>query len=396
MNGDPSVVARRRLVVAIGLAQLLAWGSSYYLLAIIARPLAEGLSLSGMSVYAAFSAALLMAAALGPWVGGRIDRHGGRAMLMLSNGVFALGLLLLATAQGPFTMLLGWLAIGAAMPMGLYDAAFATLVSLYRTQARRSIVGITLIGGFASTVAWPLSAAVEAQWGWRAVCAMWAVLHLGVGLAIHHFLVPAACVLPVAAVAGSQPPQAPEPAAPSLAVLCLLAMVFTCSGFVFASMATHLPRVLMSVGCTPAAAVAAASLLGAAQVAARLAEAGVFSRWHPLMSAYISTALHPVGALLLAIFAAPFAAVFTILHGAGTGMMTIVKGTLPLALFGATGFGRRAGLLEAPSRIVQAAAPMAYGWALDHYGSGALWLSGGVAFTGFLGVVMVGWISRRP
>src|SRR6185312_3581540 len=129
-----------------------------YLLAIIARPMALGLGLSPVWIYAAFSAALLLAALLSPWVGGRIDRHGGGKVLLCSNAVFAAGLTTLALAQGPVSMIAGWLLIGAAMPMGLYDAAFSTLVSLYRLDARRSIVGVTLIAGFASSVSWPLSA----------------------------------------------------------------------------------------------------------------------------------------------------------------------------------------------------------------------------------------------
>ena len=394
MSAGGASMSRRRVVIAVGLAQVLAWGSSYYLLAILAQPMAAGLSLPRVYIYAGFSMALLVGAVLGPRVGGRIDRHGGRAVLLLSNAVFAVGLLLLALAQGPVTMILGWLVIGVAMPMGLYDAAFATLVGLYRADARRSIVGITLIGGFASTVAWPLSATVEAHFGWRVTCAMWAVLHLTLGASIHACLVPRAPPA-VTVPADATPPT--ETAAPRTAVLWLLAAVFTCSGFVFASMAAHLPRVLAAVGCTPAAAVAAAALVGAAQVAARFTEASVLSRWHPLVSAYVSTALHPLGALLLAIFAAPLAAGFTILHGAGIGMMTIVKGTLPLALFGAAGFGRRAGMLEAPARVAQATAPVVFGLWLDRYGGGVLWISGAIAFAGFLGVVAVGWLTRsRP
>lgn len=392
MSAAVSTHERRRIVIAIGLAQLLAWASSYYLLAIIAAPMAAGLGLPKVAVFASFSLALLIGAALGPAVGARIDRYGGRAVLLASNGVFALGLAVLALAQGPITLVLGWLLIGAAMPMGLYDAAFSTLVGLYRAEARMSIVGVTLIAGFASTVGWPLSAAVEAHYGWRATCALWAVLHLLVGATIHYRLVPRTRPEPIAVATADAAAIAGAP--PSATVLWLLAGVFTCSGFVFASMAAHLPRVLEAAGCTPAAAVAAAALVGASQVAARLADAGFLSRLHPLVSAHVSSALHPLGALLLAVFGAPFAAVFTVLHGAGIGLMTIVKGTLPLALFGAAGFGRRAGLLEAPSRVAQATAPVVFGLWLDRYGAGVLWISGGIAFAGFAGVLLVGWLTR--
>lgn len=376
---------RARVVAAVGLGQLLAWASSYYLLAILAKPMATGLSLPAVAVYAAFSGALLVAALLGPVVGSLIDRYGGRKMLLASNGVFALGLAGVAGAQGPLSLSLGWLLIGVAMPMGLYDAAFSTLVSLYRVDARRSIVGVTLIAGFASSVGWPLSAALEAHFGWRAACVVWALLHLTLGAAIHCFLVPQIRE-PVAVHSAQAELESAQPG-PAAATLWILAAVFTGSGFVFAAMAAHLPRVLQAVGCTPAAAVTAASLVGIAQVSARLAEAGFLNRLHPLISARIAMALHPLGVLLLVLFGAPAAVLYTVLHGAGVGLMTIVKGTLPLALFGPAGFGRRAGLLEAPSRAAQAVAPLAFGFWLDEIGSHVLWISAGIAFAGFLGVL---------
>ena len=385
--------SRRRSVIAVGLGQLLAWASSYYLLAILARPMAEGLGIAPVMVYLMFSAALLLAALLGPTVGGLIDRRGGRSVLQLSNLVFAAGHATLALAQGPYTLAIGWLLIGVAMPMGLYDAAFSTLVSLYRNEARRSIVGVTLLGGFASSLSWPLTAALEAHFGWRAACASWALLHLTIGLAIHTWMLPR---VPPMALHPQEPAVEPTQAAvPAVATMWILAGIFTCSGFVFASMATHLPRVLQAVGCTPAAAVAAASLIGVSQVAGRLAEAGFLNRLHPLATARLSTALHPLGVLLIGVFGAPFAAIFTVMHGVGIGLMTIIKGTLPLALFGAAGFGRRSGLLEAPSRVAQAIAPVLFGLCLDRYGAQALWLSGGVAFCGLLGVLYLGLGPRR-
>lgn len=369
------------MIAAVGAGQLLAWASSYYLLAILARPMALGLGLPPALVYLAFSGALLTAALLGPVAGGFVDRHGGRRVLLASNGLFALGLLCLALAQGAAGLVLGWLLIGAAMPFGLYDAAFSTLVALYREQARRPIVGVTLIAGFASSVSWPLTAMLEAQLGWRGACAAWALLHLTAGVYIHHRLVPEARAdHPLHAGTGTA---APSANAPPAATLWIMAGVFLCSGFVFAAMATHLPRVLQAAGCAPAAAVAAAALVGVAQVAARLAEAGILHRLHPLISARIALALHPLGVVLLAAFGAPLAVPFTLLHGAGIGLMTIVKGTLPLTLFGPAGFGRRSGILEAPARLAQAVAPLAFGLALDTLGARALWISGAFGLAGF-------------
>ncbi len=381
-----------RLVWALGAAQLLAWASSYYLLATLARPMADHFGLAPVWLYGSFSAALVLAALIGPASGHLIDRFGGRRVLMLSNALFALALIVMATAVHPPQLLMGWLLLGVAMPLGLYDAAFATLVRLRGAQARGGIVGITLIAGFASSVSWPLSAWGEVQFGWRWVCAGWAVLHLTLGLGIHAWAVPS---LKRAFGVGQSDPVGSEAThrAP-LSALILIAVAFTASGFVFAAMATHLPALLRASGTAPAVAVGAASLVGVAQVLARLAEAGVLRRWHPLVSAHVAAVLHPIGAAALLWLGAPAAVLFAVFHGAGTGLMTIVKGTLPLALFGAQGFGRRGGWLEAPARVAQAVAPIAFGLSLDRYGFAALWLSFGIAVAGVLAIGLAGFIAH--
>ena len=161
------------VVAAIGTAQTLAWGSSYYLPAILADPIAQGLALSRTAVFGLFSGALLLSAVLGPSVGRAIDNRGGRGVLTLSNLVLAAGLVLLGTAQGFLTLAIAWAMLGVGMAMGLYDPAFATLTGLYGRAARGPITGITLIAGFASTVGWPLSAFLNAQFGWRTACFVW-------------------------------------------------------------------------------------------------------------------------------------------------------------------------------------------------------------------------------
>jgi MFS family permease len=160
----------RRVVIALGTAQTLAWASSYYLPAILGAPMAAELGMPASWVFGAFSGALVLSALLGPAVGRAIDRRGGRDVLALSNLVLAGGLVLLAIAHGPAVMVAGWLVLGAGMAMGLYDAAFATLAGLYGRAARGPITGITLIAGFASTVGWPLSAMLDEAVGWRGAC----------------------------------------------------------------------------------------------------------------------------------------------------------------------------------------------------------------------------------
>jgi MFS family permease len=269
-------------------------------------------------------------------------------VLVLSNLVFAVGLAMLGLAQGPVTLFGAWLVIGLAMGLGLYDSAFATLAGLYVREARGAITGITLIAGFASTIGWPITAALEAGFGWREACFAWAALHLIVGLPVNRFLVPRAPP-PVAAPAA-------EAAPPPRRALVILAFVFAVAGFSASTLGAHLPGLLLASGATQAGAVLAALLVGFAQVAARILEFSVLRRLHPLLNARLALLTHPLGAATLLVFGAPAAALFTLLHGAGNGMLTIARGTLPLALFGPIGYGQRRGLVTAPARVLGAVA----------------------------------------
>ena len=180
------------IVAALGKTQTLAWGSSYYLPAILAEPIAKGLGLSRALVFGVFSGSLLLSACLGPTVGRAIDNRGGHGVLVLSNLVLAAGLVLLAFAQGVVGLAAAWAVLGVGMALGLYDCAFATLAGLYGRSARGPITGITLIAGFASTIGWPLSAFLDAILGWRGTCLTWAALHLLIGLPLNRLLIPRA------------------------------------------------------------------------------------------------------------------------------------------------------------------------------------------------------------
>ncbi|MYZ50488.1 MFS transporter, partial [Propylenella binzhouense] len=200
-----------RVVAALGLAQTLAWGSTYYLPAILAAPMARDLGIQTGTVFLAFSAALVVAAFLGPLAGRHIDRFGGRDVLAASNLIFAAGLAMMSAADGTGMLFAAWLVIGAGMAMGLYEAAFSTLAGVYGKSARGAITGITLFAGFASTVCWPISAWLEAGSGWRSACLFWAAAHLLVGLPLNRLLVPGA-----RPDAGAPSPH-PAPAVPAAA-----------------------------------------------------------------------------------------------------------------------------------------------------------------------------------
>ena len=378
---EESPVRRAVVVAALGIAQTLAWGSSYYLPAILAGPIADGLGVSRVMVFGVFSGSLLLSAVLGPAVGRAIDNRGGRDVRALSNLVLAAGLVFLALAQGIVGLAVSWTVLGVGMALGLYDPAFATLSALYGRAARGPITGITLIAGFASTVAWPLSAFLDASVGWRGACLIWAALHLLVGLPLNRFLIPRAP--PPARMVETQASSAPTPRG----AMPILAFVFAATWFVTGAMAAHLPRLLEIAGASSTAAIAAAALVGPAQVGARLVEFGALRRVHPLVSARIATFLHPIGALALAAFGPAAITAFALFHGAGNGMLTIAKGTLPLAMFGPVGYGLRSGVLAAPARAAQAAAPLIFGILMEHLGVGVLGISAGISLAALLALM---------
>ncbi len=364
---------RVRTVAALGVAQTLAWASTYYLPAILAEPMARELGVSVPTIFAAFSLALVVSALLGPRAGRAIDRWGGRPVLMTTSLVFAVGLALLGIAQGPVGLFAAWVVLGIGMGSGLYEAAFAALVRLYGRESRNVITGITLIAGFASTVGWPVTAWIDATHGWRAACFVWAGLHFLVGLPLNGFLPRASAVAPEAARAAA-PVHGDGAGAPARAAW-LLAFVFAVTWFISTAMAAHLPRLLQAGGATLAVAVGIGALVGPAQVAGRLLEFGLLRKVHPLLSARLAALMHPLGAALLALIGAPAATLFALLHGAGNGILTIAKGTLPLVLFGPAAYGERQGLLMVPARIAQALSPWLFGLCLDHFGAGAMWIS---------------------
>lgn len=361
------------LIVALGIAQTLAWASSYYLPAILADPIAHDLGISSNWVFAAFSAALAISALLGPRIGRQIDHVGGRDVLGASNLILAAGLVLLGLSRTPVMMAVAWLLLGIGMGLGLYDAAFAALGRIYGHEARRSITGITLFAGFASTIGWPLTAWGLHTIGWRWTCVAWAAAHLLICLPLNVIFIPK--FKPEHRVEV----KVPKPHIPIDRDMVLLAFAFSAAWSVTSAMAVHLPRILESMGATQAQAIAAGALIGPAQVVARIIEAGVLKRFHPLYSTRLACIAHPLGAGVLAIFGGGFAAVFAMLHGAGNGILTIARGTLPLAIFGPKDYGYRLGLIGAPSRLSQALAPVIFGLLIVPLGGYVLLVTSGLS-----------------
>jgi len=345
----------RRAGFTLGITQAIAYAASSYLPAILAKRMATEMGVTPAFVFGAFSAALLLVALLGRPLGRYVDRVGGRGLLITSSLIFTAGLVALALCQNALQLCVAWMVMGLGMALGLYDIAFAALVNWFGAEAKRSITGVTLIAGFASTIGWPLTTWMAEQHGWRGACLFWAAAHLLITLPLHLSLSPAG--------SGHRTVNAPQAASGpngEARIMALLAVAFAAMAALSSAVSAHLPPLLAAIGVKPAMVLVAAALVGPAQVAARLGEFAILRRIHPLNSARLAVALFPIGAALLLIGGAPFAIVFAVLYGCGNGLFTISRGSVPLALFGAGSYGARLGSISIPGRIAQAGAPFVF------------------------------------
>ena len=366
---------RRSIVItALGLTQILAWGSSYYLPAVLAKPIASATGWGPLWVVGGLSIGLLVAGLVSPHVGRIIERRGGRPVLTASAVLLAVGLAGLALAQSLAGYIGAWAIMGLGMGAGLYDPAFATLGRLYGADARRAITALTLFGGLASTVCWPLSAFLTESLGWRGTCFVYAAVQLGFSLPVYHFLLPSAPGRPSQTdrAVTRREADAGQPRPPHrLALIILLGSALMLSAVLSTMMSVHMLTLLQSRGIALTAAVALGTLVGPSQVSARFIEMLIAHRHHPIWTKVASVSF-VAAAMSLLVAALPVLPVALILYGAGIGLESIARGTLPLALFGAEGYAALMGKLALPTLVAQAAAPSVGASLLALFGSEGL------------------------
>jgi predicted MFS family arabinose efflux permease len=352
------------VVSAVGLAQVLVWGTTYYLIAVLARPIEMDTGWSYTWIAGGLSFGFLVSGLVSPFVGRQIERFGGRPVLSAGAFVLALGMVLLGTAPNVYAYLLAWTVLGVGMGAGLYDPAFAALGRLYGDQARGAITLTTLWGGFASTLCWPLSQYLVSSIGWRGTCLTYAVLDLAVVAPLYWFGLPAEPSRP-AAPRGHTHAASILPPRLRLA-FWLIATNTTISAVVTTVMSVHLIALLQARGASVDTAVALGTLIGPAQVGARLIEMWLARKRHPVWTMLIASILPTCGLALL--FGAPaIAAGGILLYGSGSGLRSIARGSVPLAIFGRDGYATLMGRIAMPALIFQAAAP-ALGAVLLNYG----------------------------
>lgn len=352
--------SQRLVVGALGFTQILGYGTTFYLLAILGLPISSDTGWPLPWVIAGLSIGMLCGGLASPAVGRSIDRYGGRPVLVAGSFLLAFGLAGIGLATNLGLYLLAWCVIGLGMGASLYEAAFAALGRLYGGQARSAIITITLYGGFASTICWPLSALLNETVGWRWTCLIYAGVHVLAALPIH-LIFPSASAPRTKAEADAINPPRPlvyDEVRSRTTLLVLLAMHLTFTAVVATVVSVHLLVILEGRGHTAAAAVALGALLGPSQVAGRAIELVIGRSFHPFWTAVASSSLIVASVAALA-FDLPLVALVIVVYGAGVGVSYIVRGTLPLALFGPAGYATLMGKLALPSLVAQALAPWA-------------------------------------
>ena len=354
----PEIPKLWRSVCALGVAQIVSWGTLFYTIAVLGAAMRKDLGASDVVLFGSFTAGLFVSGLVSPLVGRQIDRHGGRLILAGGSIAGAAACAMLATAQGPLTMLAGWLLAGIAMAACLYDPAFATLHQIAGGRYRRAVTALTLFGGFASTVFWPLSQYLLDTMGWRATFAVYAGLHVLICLPVHLISVPTG---PGTAHIHAIATPSTATGANAEAVFAWLATALAFAAFLSSAIAAHLIGLLTANGLSARDAVLIGSLIGPMQVAGRIMEfafarhvraRAVGTLAFALMAASLAVLTQVRGAWIVAL-------AFAISYGWSNGVMTIARGTVPAELFGTRGYGALLGRLALPQFVLKAIAPLA-------------------------------------
>src|SRR5437762_5696439 len=348
-----------RAVPVLGVTQILAWGAIFYPPVLTVPLIAAERGWSMAFAMGGFSLALLTAGMVSPRVGLLIDRHGGHRVMPVGALLAALGLVLIVYVDHPVAYLAVWMLLGVATAATLYDPAFATLGRIFGLRARGPITALTLAGGFASTVSWPATHVLLETVGWQGTYVVYAAVLALIAAPLHAFALPRTRADTVAQL--DRPTSTPSLALPPRGwPFLLVAAAFAAYAFVPSALSAHLLAIFGRTGIDPATVVAIGALFGPAQVAARLTEFMFGRDLHPLALARFAVALLVAAFALLAVagFSAPTAAAFALMFGAANGLITIARGAVPLALFGAQGYGRLIGRIAGPSLLIQSAAPL--------------------------------------
>ncbi len=381
------------VICGLGITQIIGWGTTYYALGALSQDIAASTGWPGALIFGAFSAALLLSGVISRWAGRLVDRIGGRRVMMAGSLFAAAGLTVIGLFPHPVTYVAGWLLLGFAMRFATYDAAFASLTQIVGQGARRAISYLTLFGGLASTVFWPVSHYLALGIGWADTLLVYAALHVLVCLPIHWGVLRAASG--DQATAADPARSGPLTAGPErVKAMALFAAALALNGLVFSAISAHAVPLFDGLGFHGDEAVFMAALIGPSQVASRLGEIMMGRRLTPMQLGLIAFGLLPVAVAIFALlgFSWTAAIVFAVLYGASNGLVTIAKGAVPLMLFGTKGYGEVLGVISAPNLVLNAAAPLLFSLLLTAASpQAALLIAGAAALASCLFML---WLAR--
>lgn len=379
-----------KATIGLGLTQIVGWGTTFLMPSVLGRHIERDLDLPSEVVYGGITVMFGVGALFAPWVGRLLDRTGARSVMTVGSILYALSLAALSQSQGLVSYLLCWAAMGVASTLALNTPASIALAQIAGSRARQAIAVLAIVGGFASTVFWPVSEALEVFMSWRGVLLVYAAIHLVVCAPVHLLMLPGRP--PVGSHAASGATAAPLPSAHTKRIFLLLAVAFSCGAFIFTGFIVHAIGVLRGLGHDPASALLLAALIGPAQVAVRLVELVFGHRYAISSSALFAAAVLPLGLGLALVAGGNFAIALLCLvaYGIANGLKAVLRATLPLALFGRAQFGTYLGRLALPQGIVSAAAPPVLAAVMANYGAeGVLAVTFVVATIALVATVML-------
>lgn len=358
MSRSSSQPESKALIAWMGLAQIIAWGSIYYLFALLIVPLERELQASRAAIAGAFSACLLASGLTAPWVGRLIDRNGGRMVMTAGSIASALLLVLLSQVRSLAMLYLVWAALGVAMAAMLYEAAFAVVTQAFPNNYRRAIATLTLFGGFASTIFWPLTAWMMEAIGWRNTALAWAALNLGLCAPIHFWLVPTHHALRPATSAHIS--RENRKAWLGNPVFLAFGLAFVGQALAISALGMHLLTLFVERGLSVIEAATIGAMIGPMQVIGRLIEMSLSAHHTATSVGRWAVCLLPISLVVL-LFAGVqgfILILFAGCYGIGNGTMTIVRGAAAAELFGREAYGEMMGLLALPAMLARAAGPV--------------------------------------
>lgn len=359
-DASPRRFASPTITTVLGLAMMVSFGSSYYLMGVLAEPMARGLGADPALAFMALSGAFLISALLTGLSGRWTDRRGGREVLVCAALMFVVALLVMALARHPAMMVAGVLMLGCGMGIGFYGPANSLLVAIHGDGAKTPITAVSLIGAFGGAIGWPLTSWMVQTFGWQGACIGWALLHLCVCVPLFYAVLPSA-----RQVVPTGRGDAVQSRVQWDVTLIRLAILFACGWWVATSMAAHLPRVLERLGLDPAQAAMAAGTMAIAAIVVRVAALLFSIMSAPTAALRVACLSHPLGAILALTAGKALAVAVAIGQGLGNGLLSVAAGVLPLHLYGRANYGQRQALMVMPARFAQAAAPLMFAKVLD-------------------------------